>query len=255
MLMVNRLRLTARRAKAVLGFQLNFDFPLFTNIFVLLFHVSNLMAFLAFLLRDQLHLRLLMAVSFFLQALYYYAVPGGPLFDPLFWKVVSLAVNIMMIALVFGGRFDFGIPEDLRSLFETIKVLTPGQFRKLVSRTTRVHGNGTAILTEGMKPARLYFLLKGEARIIKNRQNAVIQSGVFLGEVAFLSDIAASATVVLPEGSECISWDSASLHQMMKKDRAIDIALRGFFNHDLAYKVARSTPIKPAAAPRSKARQ
>ena len=34
---------------------------------------------------------------------------------------------------------------------------------------------------------------------------------------------------------------------MMKKDRAIDFAMRGFFNHDLTYKVVRSVPI--AAAP------
>ncbi len=38
-----------------------------TSVFVLLFHISNLMAFLAFLLRDQLQLRMLMAVSLFLQ--------------------------------------------------------------------------------------------------------------------------------------------------------------------------------------------
>ena len=62
-----------------------------TTLFTALFHVSNLMAFLAFLLRDQLQLRLMMAVSLFLQGLYYYAIPGGPFFDPLFWKVVSFA--------------------------------------------------------------------------------------------------------------------------------------------------------------------
>jgi hypothetical protein len=73
------------------------------------------MAFLAFLLRDQLQLRLLMGLSLFLQALYYYAIPGGPLFDPLFWKVVSFVANLVMIVLVFGGKLDFGIPEDLRT--------------------------------------------------------------------------------------------------------------------------------------------
>ena len=96
------------------------------------------MAFLAFLLRDQLQLRLLMGLSLFLQALYYYAIPGGPLFDPLFWKVVSFVANLVMIVLVFGGKLDFGIPEDLRILYDKMAVLSPGQFRKLISRTERI---------------------------------------------------------------------------------------------------------------------
>jgi hypothetical protein len=225
--------------------------PFLGSIFVVLFHISNLMAFLAFLLRDQLQLRLLMGLSLFLQALYYYALPGGPLFDPLFWKVVSFIANLVMIILVFGGRINFGIPEDLRPLFNRMAVLTPGQFRKLTARTVRVHGGGAAILTEGMKPDRLYYLLRGEAQIIKNRQTTKLQSGAFLGEIAFLSDLHASATVVLDDGAECLAWNRAALLQLMKKDPAIDIAMRGFFNHDLAHKVARSVPIAPAPeAPR-----
>ncbi|NMD07176.1 MAG: cyclic nucleotide-binding domain-containing protein [Phyllobacteriaceae bacterium] len=235
------------------------DFPQlnFSSIFVLLFHFSNLMAFLAFLLRDQLQLRLLMGISLFLQALYYYAIPGGPFFDPLFWKVVSFVANAVMIVLVFGGSLDFGIPEDLRSLFDKMAVLTPGQFRKLTARTVRVHGGGAAILTEGMKPDRLYYLLKGEAQIIKNRQTANLQAGAFLGEIAFLSDLPATATVVLNQGAECIAWNRAALLQTMKKDAALDIAMRGFFNHDPAYKVARSVPITPPPEPprRPKAEQ
>jgi hypothetical protein len=221
------------------------NLPIFGSIFVLLFHFSNLMAFLAFLLRDQLQLRLLMGVSLFLQGLYYYAIPGGPLFDPLFWKVVSFLANVVMIVLVFGGRLDFGIPEDLRPLFNKMAVLSPGQFRKLTARTVRVYGGSPAILTEGMKPDRLYYLLKGEAQIIKNRQTTNLHAGAFLGEIAFLSDLPASATVILTDGAECIAWNRAALLQMMRKDAAIDIAMRGFFNHDLAHKVARSVPIAP----------
>jgi Cyclic nucleotide-binding domain len=223
-----------------------FDLTKFSNLFVLLFHVSNLAAFLAFLLRDQLRLRLVMAVSLFLQGLYYYSVPGGPMVDPLFWKIVSFLANILMIALVFGGGLDFGIPEDLRELYDKIAVLTPGQFRRLVAKTVRVEGTGSAILTEGMKPDRLYYLLRGDAQIIKNRQTSALQASAFLGEIAFLSDLPASATVVLNAGAECIAWNRAALLQLMRKDPAIDIAMRGFFNHDMAYKVARSVPIAPA---------
>ncbi|MFO1035027.1 MAG: cyclic nucleotide-binding domain-containing protein [Hyphomicrobiales bacterium] len=226
-----------------------FDLSKLGNIFTLLFHFSNLVAFLAFLLRDQLRLRIVMAASLFLQGLYYYSIPAGPLYDPLFWKVVSFIANLAMIVLVFGGKLDFGIPEDLRGLYEKMAVLTPGQFRKLIAKTVRVEGGGNAILTEGMKPDRLYYLLRGSAQIIKNRQTSTLEAGAFLGEIAFLSDLPASATVVLNPNALCIAWNRAALIQLMRKDAVLDIAMRGFFNHDLAYKVARSIPIAAPPEP------
>jgi Popeye protein conserved region len=213
-----------------------------TLLFTALFHASNLMAFLAFLLRDQLQLRLMMAVSLFLQGLYYYAIPGGPFFDPLFWKVVSFAANLLMIVLVFGGKLDFGIPQDLRPLYEKIKVLSPGQFRKLVKLSTRSTGGSKPLLVENEMPDALHYLLKGQATLSKGSSHHVISASVFLGEIAFLNDATASATVTLREGAECVSWESAALKALMRKDKAIDIALRGVFNHDLAAKLASSVP-------------
>jgi CRP-like cAMP-binding protein len=214
------------------------------TIFIGLFHASNLMAFLAFLLRDQLQLRMMMAISLFLQGLYYISIPGGPFFDPLFWKVVSFLANAVMIVMVFGGRLDFGIPVDLRQLFTKISVLSPGQFRKLIHDATRSTISENPLLIEGQMPHRLHYLLRGQAEITKGQSQHVISSGVFLGEVAFLNVSPASATVRLGEDAECLSWDSASLRSLMAKDKAIDIAMRGIFNHDLAAKVANSVPLK-----------
>jgi hypothetical protein len=216
------------------------------SLFTVLFHVSNLMAFLAFLLRDQLQLRVMMAVSLFLQGLYYYSIPGGPFFDPLFWKIVSFAANFLMIILVFGGRIDFGIPADLRSLYEKISVLSPGQFRKLAKLSTRSKDTEVPLLVEGQKVDQLHYLLKGNASIAKGKTRNAIASGVFLGEVAFLNGTPASATVRLQPGAECVSWDSQTLKHLMQKDKTIDIAMRGVFNHDLAAKVASSVPLPPS---------
>jgi Popeye protein conserved region len=213
-----------------------------TILFTVLFHVSNLMAFLAFLLRDQLQLRVMMAVSLLLQALYYWSIPGGPLFDPLFWKVVSFMANLGMIVLVFGGKLDFGIPQDVRPLFEKIRVLSPGQFRKLIKLSTRTGFSDTPLITENVKPLHLHYLLSGQAMMRKGTTSHLLTAGVFLGEIAFLNNTTASATISLLPGAMCVSWPADKLHDMMQKDRAIDIAMRGVFNHDLAAKVANSVP-------------
>jgi len=219
-----------------------------TTIFLIFFHVSNLMAFLAFLLRDQLQLRLLMAVSFVMQGLYYYSVPGGPLFDPLFWKIVSFIANVGMIVLLFGGKIDFGIPDELRGLFRQIAVLTPGQFRKLVAFAGRSKPDDMPLLVEGDHPHQLYYLIRGQAEITKGSSRHVIGPDIFLGEIAFLTGAAASATVRLLDDAECVSWDSAKLKALMARDKAIDIALRGLFNSDLAGKVASSVPLPTGKA-------
>lgn len=219
-----------------------------TTIFLIFFHVSNLMAFLAFLLRDQLQLRLLMAVSFVMQGLYYYSVPGGPLVDPLFWKIVSFIANVGMIVLLFGGKIDFGIPDDLRGLFRQIAVLTPGQFRKLVAFAGRNRADDMPLLVEGDHPHELYYLIRGQAEITKGTSRRVIGPDIFLGEIAFLTGAPASATVRLLEDAECVSWHSAKLKALMSRDKAIDIALRGLFNSDLASKVAASVPMPSGAA-------
>jgi hypothetical protein len=215
-----------------------------TALFIWLFHISNLMAFLAFLLRDQMQLRILMAVSLFLQGLYYFAIPGGPLLDPLFWKVVSFVANLAMIVLVFSGKLDFGIPEDARLLFNKIHVLSPGQFRKLLSASHRTQANGGELLTENSKPENLHFLVRGTAEIAKSGHRSVIPSGAFLGEIAFLNQSVASATVRLNDDAECISWRHDKLRALIAKDKAIDIAMRGVFNADLAAKVASSMPVQ-----------
>lgn len=213
------------------------------NIFLWLFHISNLLAFLGFLFRNQMHLRLVMAVSLLLQAIYYYGLVGGPFFDPLIWKVISLAANISMIVILFSGKLDYGIPADLRGLFEKINVLSPGQFRKLIKESHRTLPSGTPLLVEGEKPLHLHYLLRGSAEIKKGKSTHKISSGVFLGEIAFLNSSAATATVHLCDDAECVSWKSFDLKDTMAKDKAIDIAMRGIFNHDLAAKVAASVPL------------
>lgn len=217
-------------------------------IFTALFHVSNLMAFFAFLLRDQLQLRLLMAVSLLLQALYYFAIPGGPLVDPLFWKIVSFLANLGMILLVFGGTLDFGIPQDLRGLFDKIRVLSPGQFKRLVKQSKRVNLTGVPLIVEGKHPDNLYYLLSGNASLDKGGTLRTLPAGQFLGEIAFLNSSPASATVTLEPGSECVAWDAGWLKGLMGRDKAIDIAMRGVFNHDLAAKVASSVPMERQSA-------
>jgi len=213
------------------------DFPLFPFIF----HFGNAIALLGFLLRDQVKLRAILAVSFTLQGFYYYFVPGGPLYDPLFWKVMLTGVNVLMIVALVRDRLPYGVDADLLPLFRQFSVLTYGQFRRLVKPTQRIHGGGSApILVHGQRSTALYYLIAGTASVHKHGKTIPIGAGNFLGEISFLTHHGATATVTLDEGADCLAWPAAELSTMLEKDAALDIAMRGLFNHDLASKVSAS---------------
>ncbi len=206
---------------------------------LVLFHIANAIAFLAFLFRDQLYLRAITVVSMVLQSVYYFTIIGGPLYNPLFWKAVTFLLNAAMIVLLFRDRIGYGIDPRTRPLYDQLEVLSYGQFRRLVAAGRRIDGPA-ALIEEGRRPAALYYVLSGEAEVRKAGETLSIGPHIFLGEIAFLTGGTASASVRLAEEAHCIAWDVTVLRALMAKERAIDIALRGLMNRDLAAKTARS---------------
>lgn len=213
----------------------------------ILFHVGNAITLIAFLFRDQIQLRALMVLSMALQALYYTWLPGGPLFDPLLWKLLTIALNLVMIVIIIRDRFGYDIEADMRPLYEAIHVLSPGQFRRLIKIAVRVAGP-KPILTRGTRPKELFYLVKGSADIAKDGRHLTVGAGVFLGEIAFLSGGEATADVTLSAEAEVLAWPVADLKALMAKTADIDIGIRGVLSHDLAAKTARSHLPVPEAA-------
>jgi CRP-like cAMP-binding protein len=220
-------------------------------IFPIIFHLGNAIALLGFLLRDQLQLRAVLVVSFTLQGVYYFLLPGGPLYDPLFWKIVLTAANLVMIVALFRDRLQYGIEPDLVPLFERIRVLTHGQFRRLIKPTDRIKAaaDDPPILVHGENSDGLYYLVSGTANVHKHGHAIPVGAGCFLGEISFLTHHPATATVSLEEGAECIVWPKAELRALLAKEPALDIAMRGLFNHDLAHKVSASPLAHHAGEP------
>jgi hypothetical protein len=213
-----------------------------------IFHLGNLFGFLAFWPRNILHLRVLSVLSMVLFIIYDATAQDQPAWNAIFWAVPTLVINVYMIILLWIDLRDHSIPEEVRPLFSRIKVLTPGQFRKLLAISGRETRPNLPLLVEGQKPGSLYYLLSGEAVVLKAGVEHVLAKGCFLGEIAFLNNSVATATVHLREGASCLMWSWPELKKLMASDDVMDIALRGLFNHDLSSKLAVSVPIVPATA-------
>ncbi len=205
-------------------------------------HVASLTLIIAYAIRRQLYLRLVALISTAMYIMFYVQVPGGPLVVPIYWNLLVIAVNLTMIFVLVRDELTIGMPDDERALLAEFQVLNPGKFRKLMKIAEHCRASANmVVLTEGEETDRLYYLVDGEAEVRKNDKRIRLSRGSFLGEVAFLTGMPATATVVLLPGANCIVFDTGRLAELMNRDPMIDIAVRGLFNRDMALKVANSS--------------
>ena len=83
-------------------------------------------------------------------------------------------------------------------------------------------------------------MLTGAVGIVKRGGRAVIDAGTFIGEIAFLLDRPATATVTLERGCHYFVWNASALHQAMAAKPALGNSLRAAMNRNLAMKVAQA---------------
>ena len=63
---------------------------------------------------------------------------------------------------------------------------------------------------------------------------------IFIGEIAFLRDKAASATVMTEAKSLYVSWNQSALRSLLKKNEDLKNAMSSLLSTDMADKVARA---------------
>lgn len=85
---------------------------------------------------------------------------------------------------------------------------------------------------------KLYYVLDGKVTIGKQGRLMERDPRLFIGEIAFLRDKAASATVTTAEKSLYVSWDQAELRALLKKNDDMKNAMQALLSADMADKVA-----------------
>jgi hypothetical protein len=204
-------------------------------------HLGAFLYLAGFLCRDQLQLRGFIVAGDIVYILYFYLAPASPLWGGIFWSVVFTLANLAMIGRILSDRSVYGMTEDDRRLHGLLDTLTPGEFRRLMraGHWNRADGD-VAITLEGQPLHRLAYVIDGTITVEKAGHSFTIAPPTFIGEVAFLTDRTASATVSLSAGARYVTWDMARLRQVLLRSPALRIGLGAAFNRDMAEKVARA---------------
>lgn len=196
-----------------------------------------------FLLRNQIHLRLLVFGGSLLY-IWYYAVVG-PLWDAILGSSLIALASLQGVLILLWNKQPFAVPRSSRHIFAVIGNLEPGLFRQLIRAADVFEVTEPMVVVhEGQSVDSLWFLVKGNAKIIrKGLAPGILSEPGFIGEIAWISEQQASATVILEPGSELVRWQARKLRKATRRSQRLQLALEALIAQDLARKLGVSHPI------------
>jgi Popeye protein conserved region len=206
-----------------------------------LVHVAALFTLFCFLFRDQVKLRIFAAIGDLLLSAYYYVAFDQPLWNPMVWSLLNVVINTVMIILIVRDGREGGMSDDELSLFRNLDALSPGQFRKLAKQGTWHQNEDAVTLTrDGENLGTLYYVLSGTVTVLKGDRDLTVGPKLFIGELAYLRKMPATATVTLAKAAHYISWTHADLEKLFRSNEDLRNAMYVLLGRDVAEKMAKS---------------
>jgi hypothetical protein len=206
-----------------------------------LIHIGAILYLVCFLFRNQILLRCFAVAGDLAYTAYYYGVSAHPLWDAMFWSSTNIVVNIVMLFLLINEGRQGRLGDNELKLYRSLNALTPGEFRRLTALGKwKTASENTTLTVEGQVLSRLYYILEGEVDIEKSGRQIEVKPELFIGEIAYLLQKPATATVKLKPGALFIEWEHAALQKAFAKQEGLKHALSALLSTDLAGKVARS---------------
>ncbi|MFO7854929.1 MAG: cyclic nucleotide-binding domain-containing protein [Paracoccaceae bacterium] len=212
--------------------------------------VAVALQIVGFLLRDQVSLRLLVLAGSGFYVLYYLIAAERPLWDAIVGTSAIAAANLFGLVALLLSRARFSVPEAQRDLLDALRPLEPGLFRRLMRVGELVQADAARPMTEeGVAPDALWFVAEGRIGIDKFGESVEIEGPCFIGEIAWLQGVPATATTRLLPGARAVRWPRDPLRRITRRSPRLATALEALIAQDMARKVALGRPkVAPAAA-------
>jgi CRP-like cAMP-binding protein len=206
-----------------------------------LLHLGNVLFLVAYMVRDILWLRILTVVAT-LCLLPYYCVQKTPLYAPIFWCSLFTIVNLVQIALlILERRPVFFGDEELHLYRHVFSGMRPREFAKLLSIAEwRRATAGEKLLRQGEPAPDLILISSGGGSVlVDDRHVAELAAGQFIGEMGYLTNRDASASVIARDTTDYLAWPVEKLRALLGENTALHHKLLGVLGNDLAEKLRR----------------
>jgi CRP-like cAMP-binding protein len=168
-------------------------------------------------------LRAVAVIGLSLEILYFW-LSGGDLRTGIGWDLIFIAINLYQIYRLMKDRLSLRLPEPDRELLRSVlsglddsqiaHLLVAGEFCDIA--------DGTTLATENQPLERIFFICAGRVSVtITGRQVAHLERGNFVGEVAFLTERPATATVIAEGDVRALAFESVKLSQFFRNEAGV----------------------------------
>ena len=208
-------------------------------------HLAYVVLATSYFLTNIFWLRVLAVIGLFLEILYFRLSGTG--YPGLAWDTVFILINLYELIWLVRDRVNARLPTDeapgLRRAFEG---LDDSQIAKLLKAADWKDFASGDVLTKQDAPVdSLYFLFKGRANVeVDGSFITYLESGSFVGEIAYLTGNPANAKVTIEEASRILVFSKFRLAKVVARDRQLNGILYQVLGRDLAQKMRRSNSRK-----------
>lgn len=222
---------------------------------VVLPHLGYALSALSWGVRDIIWLRTLaVAASACFLAANLLATEINP--QTLVWQCLFVGVNLTRISLEVRERRRAALDEADEELLATV---FPGFNRVEFAKLRRLAiqrdlAEGGELTRQGEPVTHLLLLTSGRCEVLR-RGGAVaeLRDGAWIGEMGFISERPASATVVCRTPCRVLAWDVHALRGLLARNPAIAVSLQGLFGRELANRLAQADSILRTPRPDGRA--
>jgi hypothetical protein len=202
-------------------------------------HLSYLLIAISYWLTDIFWLRVVAVVGLSLEIVYF-LLSGGDLRAGIGWDLVFIAINLYQIYRLVKDRLSLRLPEPDRQLLRSVLTgLDDAQIaRLLVAGEFSDMREGTTLARENEPLDRLYFICDGHVRVtIAGRDVSRLERGNFVGEVAFLTERPATATVVSESDVRALVFERGKLNRFFSDETEVAGLIYQLMGRELANKI------------------
>jgi len=200
-------------------------------------HLAYTLILCSFLVRDIFWLRTL-SVTASLSFIAFSMSRG--IYLQVYWNIAFITINASHIVWIIYENRGVKFTEDEQELFETVfRNFSPVEFLKLLRQGTWLHASaGDTLAVQGENLGRIMLVFHGLADVsIDEGKVAEVKDGEFIGEMSFLTEEEASATVTATEPTRYLAWNKQQLRKFLNRNPSLRFAMQGVLGVDVSKKL------------------
>jgi hypothetical protein len=206
----------------------------------------GLIAF-SFLVKDIFWLRIVSIVASLFSVFYNWVIPVEPMWIPIGWNFVFVALNLYHIAVIMYEKRPVQMSPKHKELYETMfKNMTPVEFLKITKIADWAHfKSGELITQKGHTVSTLNLIYNGTVDVkVEGKKVAQLKDGQFVGEMSFITEKAATATCVVKHDTECLVWKQEQFKDLLTRNPSLYFTIQSLLSAQVSNNLVSSSKNK-----------